>query len=493
MAEMIDISILNVDKYLTSDSKIDNFLYDNVEIEQKSDGIKLSLIKIDNTGTLNDWVVSYKNQIMYSNEFDYAPDYKIKKNSISNSQFKIVFDHLKTVLNNNIPINTELFIEFLIKKPTLSSNYTKHGMILLASSKVSYKIEFGKIKTSGGTFDTSKREKYAKELKLNVPVKLFSGQLANFERGILNSELKSEYNKIKNSLNIENTQDYISKIKSLFLSIDSKYGGKEEGVVLTFKNIILKWQQSYQTDQVLRSQIKDKFKENLELEDQYWKNVRLSALNILNNLKLSQDINKNLSLISDEIKNLKLDFSHSKKNDFQIKDDIQITTKNIMLKNLKGNNNALFQGKMRVLTNAHYNIIKNAIKKYDGVVICLISNKETLKYRNLRLKMLDLAFGNNPKVEIIEHSNGNIFSILRKSTKNVNIVLCGTDRYNDYKNLLIKAPDIKVVETPRNSSDISATKIIENIDNFLFFKRNTPKEIHSLYDEIKENFKNSNI
>ena len=103
--------------------------------------------------------------------------------------------------------------------------------------------------------------------------------------------------------------------------------------------------------------------------------------------------------------------------------------------------------------------------------------------------MLDLAFGNNPKVEIIEHSNGNIFSILRKSTKNVNIVLCGTDRYNDYKNLLIKAPDIKVVETPRNSSDISATKIIENIDNFLFFKRNTPKEIHSLYDEIKENFK----
>lgn len=226
MAEMIDISILNVDKYLTSDSKIDNFLYDNVEIEQKSDGIKLSLIKIDNTGTLNDWVVSYKNQIMYSNEFDYAPDYKIKKNSISNSQFKIVFDHLKTVLNNNIPKNTELFIEFLIKKPTLSSNYTKHGMILLASSKVSYKIEFGKIKTSGGTFDTSKREKYAKELKLNVPVKLFSGQLANFERGILNSELKSEYNKIKNSLNIENTQDYISKIKSLFLSIDSKYGGK---------------------------------------------------------------------------------------------------------------------------------------------------------------------------------------------------------------------------------------------------------------------------
>ena len=366
-------------------------------------------------------------------------------------------------------------------------------MILLASSKVSYKIEFGKIKTSGGTFDTSKREKYAKELKLNVPVKLFSGQLANFERGILNSELKSEYNKIKNSLNIENTQDYISKIKSLFLSIDSKYGGKEEGVVLTFKNIILKWQQSYQTDQVLRSQIKDKFKENPELEDQYWKNVRLSALNILNNLKLSQDINKNLSLISDEIKNLKLDFSHSKKSDFQIKDDIQITTKMIMLKNLKGNNNALFQGKMRVLTNAHYNIIKNAIKKYDGVVICLISNKETLKYRNLRLKMLDLAFGNNPKVEIIEHSNGNIFSILRKSTKNVNIVLCGTDRYNDYKNLLIKAPDIKVVETPRNSDDISATKIIENIDNFLFFKRNTPKEIHSLYDEIKENFKNSNI
>ena len=42
----------------------------------------------------------------------------------------------------------------------------------------------------------------------------------------------------------------------------------------------------------------------------------------------------------------------------------------------------------------------------------------------------------------------------------------------------------KVEEIKRTDEDISATKIITNIDNEKYFKENTPKEIHSLYREL---------
>ena len=42
----------------------------------------------------------------------------------------------------------------------------------------------------------------------------------------------------------------------------------------------------------------------------------------------------------------------------------------------------------------------------------------------------------------------------------------------------------KTEEIKRTDEDISATKIITNIDDEKYFKENTPKEIHSLYKEL---------
>lgn len=485
----LDISILNINKYLTSGKRKEYFLYNPCKIEQKTDGIKVTLIKTQNTNNnLKDFVVAYKGNIIYPQEFEYSSIQKIKLNSINTSQFKIFFEHLKKQDLSQIPLDTEFFIEFACKKPTLSSNYTKHGFVLLAYSKTSYSIKFGKLKSNPVSFNTQNREKYAKIFKINTPRVLFEGTLALFERGIKSTELQAIYNKEKNSLSIDNIDDYISKISKMFLAIESPFGGPEEGVVITFKDLLLKIQQDYQVDQVARKAIKAKFQEDsLELENQYWKNVRSISLELYSQLPqiTEKRIPVILEILSKKLKYLKNLPKHSKKNDLQILDDIQTTTKDIIIKRIKGNNNFLFLGKFRILTQAHYNIIKFGLKNFDNGVVCVVSSKDTRDFEDLRIEMLKKCF---PDIEIIKHSTGHIGSIIRKSPININSIICGTDRYADYTRQLQNYPDISVTEVPRTDEDISATKIIENLNNYAYFCLKTPKEIHSLYNKIKSIF-----
>jgi len=277
------------------------------------------------------------------------------------------------------------------------------------------------------------------------------------------------------------------------LAVESKYGGKEEGVI--FKalddSFIIKMQQSYQTDQAERTKIKMKYREDdIDKENKYWDNVRLVALNIIKKVQRGKEIKyvnfpTFLKDCADELKKETLQFKHSKKNTTQVKDDIMGNIKIIGRKSLKGNNNFLFLGKFRVLTQAHYNIIKKGLKKYDGGVICIVTSKDTKATKDLRTKMVQKAF---PNIEIVHHNSGNLFSIMNKASKNVNVVLAGTDRYSAYKSLLSRNPDISVEETKRSEQDISASKVIENINDENYFKKNTPKEIHGMYKEILKTY-----
>lgn len=494
-AQQADISILNANKYLTNDKRKESLLYDNCTIEHKVDGIKVQLIKISNTGNnLKDFCVSYKNSIIYPSEFEYASLQKIKLNSINNSQFKVLFEHLKKFDLSKVPEGIQFVIEFACRKPTLSSNYSKHGFVLLTYNKSAYKIQGGKIKFSNTTFDKNpeKLAYYAKLLRLNTPRVLFKGQLALFERGIIDSELKALYSKEKNSIPpVENTDLYIAKIFELLLAVESTYGGKEEGCVIKFSNDIwIKVQQSYQTDQTARAAIKMKYKnDSPEAEQAYWDAVRYNALELVS--KLPQATERNISAVLEvlgkKLKYLKPKLQHDKKSELQILDDIQTTAKDIILRKMKGNNGCLFLGKFRILTTAHYGIIKYGLKNFDTTTVCLVSNKDTKAIDGLRLEMLRRAFGN--EIEIIQHSSGHIFSIINKSQNNINAILCGTDRYADYVNQVASNKNLNVVETPRTGADISATKVIENIDNYAYFCMKTPKEIHSMYSEIKSAFK----
>ena len=489
---MLDISILSANKYLTSEKRKEEFIYTQCVVTQKVDGIKVTLIKISDTGeNLKDFIVSYKNNIIYPTEYEYASTQKIKQNSINNSQFKIFFEHLQKYDLSQIPKGIEFSIEFACKKPTLSSNYTKHGFILLAYCKSTYKISGGKIRFNSGERQVAQRAKFAKIFRFGEPVVLFEGILANFAKGIKDKDLQSAYSKISNSLNPQDIDTFIQKITELFLSLDSKFGGKEEGCVIEFKNgIILKIQQSYQTDQSARAAIKMRYKEeDPQKEQQYWDSIRLTALNLVSGIPQSNEKNIGITLeiLGKKLKYLKHGISHSKKSDLQILDDIQTTAKNILIRRMKGNNGALFLGKFRILTTAHYGIIEYGLKNFDTLTVCLVSNKETKAYDHLRLEMLKLCFGN--KIEVIQHSSGHIFSIINKSQNNINTILCGTDRYQDYVNQVKSNPDINVVETPRTDEDISASKVIDNLDNYAYFCMKTPQQIRPLYKEIKEVFK----
>ena len=483
----LDISILSADKYLNSINKIKEFLNSEVKIEQKTDGVKVTVLRAN-----NNWVISYKGNIIYDTEFNHLNDSDIKKYSIGSSQFKFVIDHFKK-FNKKIEDGTELFIEFLMNKPTLSSNYSKkHSLVLIGYTKSKYKIKNGRLITQPGDF-LPDRDKIAKEFNLDIPVVLFKGILGN-KKFYLNSnpKLKKLFLKRENSFHWNNPKILITEIKQLFLDIESKYGGKEEGVVIIPKNNnfpVLKWQQDYQLDQEKRRKIKMQYiDDNPEKEADYWKEVRIYAKQIIQGIDTNQDFRNILKIISEKLKKLNINLSHSKKNNINILDDIQLTAKMMISKKLKGNNGALIIGKFRILTNAHYKIIQDALKKYDFVYIALTINKDTKETFELRKEMLQKCFTN---INIIQVHTGNIITILNRIQDNINVVIAGSDRVEGYKKQLLKIPDIKIQEIKRNDNDISATKIITNINNKKYFIQNTPKCIHNYYNKLKEIYKKS--
>ena len=493
--DRLDISILAANKFLNSSKKLEWFFNTPVEIEAKTDGVKVTALKIADSGDLSDWIIAYKGHILYSEEFNYNSDDNIKKSSIGSSQFKIVLDHFKSLGKTSIPVGTELQLEYLMRKPTLSSNYERpHGIVLIGYSKSTYSAEFGILKTKNSGMNTAKRDIFAKELKLNVPLKIFDGVMSSkeeFERGILAKDLKIAFSKFKEFFDFSDYTDTYNRLSSLLLGIPSVFGGKEEGVVLKFSDgKILKIQQDYQLDQVKRAEIKNKWKESDESsENQYWENVKGSAYDIFYKIDKKKSLSDMLSQMSSLLKRYELNYTHSKKNETIIKDDIELNVKTLILKSLKGNNGCLVLGKFRVLTKAHFNLIKLATKEFDKVLVCLVSSKDTAKTEDLRLRMLEVAlkqFGN--KVQIVKSSNGNLLRIISNSDFNINAVYAGSDRVSDYEKQLKNVLGMKVKELVRTDEDISATKVIANINNEKYFKQNTPKEIHFLYSDILKEY-----
>lgn len=487
--DMLDISIRSASSYLTSQKRIQEFLENQVEVQHKVDGVKLTVVKVKDKGNLDDWIIAYKGNVLYK-EFDYQPNSRVKSDSIGASQFKIVLDHFSSLGKTSIPVGTELFIEYLMRKPTLSAEYTKyHKMILIGSSESAWSVSFGKLKTSNSGLDINTRE-LAKELKMDTPLVLFKGILASereFEKGITYLELGKLFQERKSSMNWNNPELLIDDIKELFLDVESKYGGKEEGVVLIQQDKILKFQQEYQNDKESRKLIKLKFCNSTpELESRYWAMVNSRALELSTKVGTGTEkaLPELLSNLSTELKHFQVDFTHEKKSSYNIKDDIQLTAKTQIIKNLRGNNNCLIVGKFRVLTTGHFAMISRAQKLFDKVVICLVTNTDTQSTLDIRVEMLQETF---PEIQIIHHSSGNLLSILGKSPVNINAVYAGSDRISDYVRQLQRS-SIGVREMPRTDEDISASKVIENIQDNKYFQDNTPEQIRHLYNKLKATY-----
>lgn len=443
-AKQLDISILSAEKFLNSKSKIEEFLKSEVEIEHKTDGTKLTVIHKANNGDFNDWIIAYKGSVFFEDEFSSQSTLAIKKSSIGISQYKIVIDHFKNLGKCDLPLNYEFAIEFLQRKPTLSSNYKNpHKMVLVGYSKTSYTEKFGLLKTSPGEMEFKDREKYADILKIDVPNKLFKGILGtkkDFEAGILNNNLKKEY--LKMTFDWNNPEVLWKQLQELFLNVESKYGGKEEGVVIKYNDKILKVQQVYQLDQEARAKIKEKFTLDFDDEIEYKKNVKNAALKIIKNIN-SGSLNERLKELSKAIKKFNPDFKNAKKNVVQICDDIQEVAKKLIIKSLEGNNGCLIPGRFLNFTDYHKSIIKEALKNYDFVVLGVLNPKGddfSLKEKNIKDIFKD--------IKIFKFTSASLITMLNKISLdlNINCVLCSKDNYNDFKKVTDKIPGIETKE-----------------------------------------------
>lgn len=488
---MLDISIKQLRAKYKTHEQLMHFMTIPSVTEHKTDGVKLTLIKVADNGTLDDWMVSYKGSLFYRGEFDYQSDLG-KKLSMGNSQFDVVFDHLETLGRTAIEVNTEFFIEFLVKKTTVMSDYATTGqMILIGYGEASPVLRYGKVKTNSNNLITQGREKYAKALKINLPPLLHSGfwfPATKFISGCNDSTLRDRAkSQLRNLEALESSPvQYYEAIAKLFLDLESKFGGKEEGIVVQTVDGLFKVQQEYQLDKEARYNKKLAWMEDdPEKEQAYWDDVLEISRHIADSIT-TQDIQKGLKQISDQIKKLNIEGTHSKKNEHTIRDDIQLNAKNFFLKGLNGNDGALILGKFRVLTKGHCRMIEEAIATSDEVVIGVVTGTRNRSTEDLRVRMIKKTY---PNIKVVQLVTGNVFTAFKHADININKIFAGSDRKEEYEKQLLKAPGIDVKEIRRTKADISATKVIENIHDRKYFKANTPRQIWDLYHEVLETYK----
>ena len=448
---------------------------------------------------LENWIVSYKGQILYSEEFEHNT-IEQSKTSIGSSQFRFIFDTLKEVNTDDLPKGYQFFCEYLIKKPTLMSNYVDlYKMILLSYGKSNCKEVNGRLHCDNNEFTyDEKRPLYAKILNAEIPPVVFSGKLYPFENlleGLKSDEIKSvieeNLNKNLNTLEdkLEDKKEYLENVLNLFLKAESKFGGKPEGYVVHYKDKLYKFQQTYQLDKVARNKIKSLYRDEPENEAIYWSQIKTLSNNLIDSVKNFDDLKSALKEISKTIKNIEIP-QHSKKNSATIKDDLMLTTKIEILRKLTPKT-GLIIGKMRIFTKAHFQLIKDALKENQFVIIALsVARGKDKTFKIRKDFILDCFKDDAERLEIIGTANGFIPTILGRAVFGMGVdkIYTGSDRIEGYKKQAQSiSKQIDVKELKRKDDDVSATKIIDNIEDEDYFKSNTSPCMWDKYDFIKSN------
>lgn len=485
---MLDISIKNLDKIVTSEEKSKQLLDGVVEASVKYDGVKVTIFRnnkdFDPDFYQNNWVISYKNNIIFHTECANVDRDLIKSYSIGISQFALIHDHLKRVHKNcaSIPKNTEFFVEFIMNKPTITRDYTvKHGLYLIASSPSIAEYYDNLLFTYPEAFDQSKNKEYADILDLKLPEVIFKGKIDSYQE----------------------FRDNILKTKS-------EIGDVIEGVVIkTTSGKYYKILQEDQHDKKKRYEKKQRYIESPEAEKEYWEYINNLAYDLIFKTDVTNEESLQngypfsiLNSLCDKIYYNLIDVDvltkNLKKHHLNIRDDLYLTAKSHFF-NVYGdhNQNALFLGRFQPPTIAHFNIIKNFIEMckgrlyYNKIVICIISGNKSKKELNpfpvsLIKEMIKKVFPDD-NIEIMTHSTGNLISIINKYKFNIRYVLAGSDRSDDYAKQLRNTYTTNVLEYDRRDDDVSATKLRKAIkeDNFNDFKKLIHPELIGYYDQLK--------
>jgi phosphopantetheine adenylyltransferase len=460
----LDLSIKQIDE-----TQFDKIKHENIKIFEKYDGTKLNVYKHNDR-----IIVSYKNEILFEKEFISIEENNIKK-SYDRSQYKKVFEIINRHIEflKNIDNDTELFFEFIQKKPTLTRMYKKyHDIIFLKATKS--KIE----KTTDRIFSEPQNEIQFKHNPFKTPKLLFEGQLNEFAN--------------------------FNKFKEHFLNIESEFGNKVEGIIIKNDNLLFKLTQENQYNKEFRNQIKSLFFLNeYEKEKEYWQQIYKESENIIKNKIVNEKNYESIlsetvkeiynienSVLSDKFYNkIEQQLEQNKDNIMndkykidkdnliqKIRDDLHSISKLLLSYKLKENQNALIIGKFRVFSKAHISMIEETLKYSNKVVLCIIRGRGKNKFASIpfdiQKNIIEERF--KDKVVVITHSTGNILSIINKSPLKIKYFVCGTDRFETYKNQLSKTTiPFKIIEYKRNN-DISATNIIEayNNNNYQYIEQN---------------------
>jgi hypothetical protein len=489
----LDISIKDIRK--APKSVQNDFLTKKVEIQEKLDGTKLSIIRTDTPYDKDhpekNWIVAYKNSIITPGEIEGISDEQVQKSS-GFAQYKFVWDQLRLAHPNlsRVKRNTEFFCEFIMKKATLTRQYEKfkHTLYLIGYAKInSIRVSGLKVTTSVGPLENEDNEYYAKIFRFNLPPVLFRGTLdsySNLISGCTSQAVASYFVRKQKELHFEHKDEIFDQICDILLSIDSELGGKTEGVVIKIGDDYYKILQSDQHDKATRLEIKKKYGAlDRDAENLYWEKVKQQALKIINNIKAESPQQKIKEYSKIVYKTTEFDGQNENKTVQQKQDDL-FTTGKILLSDMTSNmKNSVFIGKMRILTLAHYRIIENMIQESDNAAVCLVSGRNSEIPQITRLSMLRKCF---PNITIIEVPTGNIQNIAKLLPWQITQLYCGTDRVNDYRPVAEKQ-HIKIIEIKRTDDDISATKVVQAIrdNDFEAFKSMTPKQVWGMFEELK--------
>ena len=507
----IDISILDIDKAIGVSLSPKKFVSSDIYVSEKLDGTKLNIIrtrsKFDPDDYERNWIVSYKGTIIYSTEFENLDRETVKSDSMGVAQYCLVHDFLKNVhrSSKSIPPGTELFVEFIQSKDTLTRDYAvKHGLFLVGMAMTDAVDNGGVIGDDPTDVVTSpdKLDRVAMTLGLSRPRVLFKGRLVSKEsisRGAGTGAFKSALEDQTRKIDFDDPTEVIEAFKRAVKMTSSSLGGVSEGAVVRFKDgRMLKVVQDDQYSKEVRDRIKLKYRHEKPLQDEYWMSVRCRAIQILNGMMIDLDrpLRDMLKDVSREVYSLSrnnVGVVHEKRNLLMRTEDIFYSAKNFILRHMPQNDNVLFLGRFQPLTSMHARIIEDAMKVHRHVIVGLVRGEKSSDdpltnpfSEEVRRKMIDRVF---PGISVITFPSGNVIRAVFDPRLRyvVQRVLAGTDRVESYRSQLKGNPDILVEEVPR-TVPVSGTEVrtaIREGDREKFEKM-TPLQIHQLFDMLRQ-------
>lgn len=357
---MLDISIPSVHKALKTEEKRNALMHRHVTVVEKFDGTKLTLFRNflpRNVDYVKNWTVSYKGNVIYPEESLYVNGNLDR--SIGVSQYKRVFDHLRSVpFENDVPMGLELFVEFIQNKPTLTRDYDSFGDMFLIGHAFCDSVTLGmRTYTTSESLQTNNNSVYAKSLGLKLPPVLFEGRLVN-EFGTYDT-MKLSYENMKSTL-----------------------GGKAEGVVIRDSGELMKVVASDQYDRDVRKAKKLRYAfEDKTAEDAYWKMIRHQATLIVDKhwSDSAPEMMKRLGAYIYFLDKDEFFATNPKKDVVVLRDDLMLTAKMVYEETLdfravKGTRVAVIPLAGRPFHEGHSILVKNAQKEND-VVFLFVSTK----------------------------------------------------------------------------------------------------------------------